>query len=86
MEKKTNERSEKQKYVYKPQKKKYCRFCSDKKLTIDYKNISLLRSFLSERARIIPRRNSGNCAKHQRQLTRAIKRARILALIPFVAK
>lgn len=79
-------RSERRKYMYKPQKKKYCRFCKDRTLTIDYKNISLLRSFLTERAKIIPRRNSGNCAKHQRQLTIAIKRARYLALVPYTVR
>ncbi|MFH1824384.1 MAG: 30S ribosomal protein S18 [Candidatus Firestonebacteria bacterium] len=69
--------------MYKPQKKKYCRFCRDNTLNIDYKNISLLRSFLTERVKIVPRRNSGNCAKHQRRLTIAIKRARYLALVPY---
>lgn len=64
-------------------RKKVCRFCADKKLTIDYKDAKFLQSFLSERGRIIPRRICGNCAKHQREVTAAIKRARILALIPF---
>jgi small subunit ribosomal protein S18 len=66
-------------------KKKVCRFCTDSSLRIDYKNYRLLRSFLTERGRIIPRRISGNCAKHQRELTRAIKRARQVALLPFTA-
>jgi small subunit ribosomal protein S18 len=66
-------------------KKKICRFCSDSSLKIDYKHYRLLRSFLTERGRIIPRRISGNCAKHQRELTRAIKRARQVALLPFTA-
>ena len=66
-------------------KKKVCRFCTDSSLRIDYKNYRLLRSFLTERGRIIPRRISGNCAKHQRELTRAIKQARQVALLPFTA-
>lgn len=66
-------------------KKRICRFCSDSSLKIDYKHYRLLRSFLTERGRIIPRRISGNCAKHQRELTRAIKRARQVALLPFTA-
>ena len=66
-------------------RKKVCRFCTDRSLRIDYKNYRLLRSFLTERGRIIPRRISGNCAKHQRELTRAIKRARQVALLPFIA-
>lgn len=66
-------------------RKRSCRFCADKKLVIDYKEGKLLMPFTSERGRIIPRRISGNCAKHQREITIAIKRARILALIPFSA-
>lgn len=66
-------------------RKKICRFCTDNSLVIDYKNYRLLRSFLTERGRIIPRRISGNCAKHQRELTGAIKRARHVALLPFTA-
>jgi small subunit ribosomal protein S18 len=66
-------------------KKKICRFCTDRSLKIDYKNYRLLRSFITERGRIIPRRISGNCAKHQRELTREIKRARHVALLPFTA-
>jgi small subunit ribosomal protein S18 len=64
-------------------RRKMCRFCADKKLTIDYKDAKLLQPLLSERGRIIPRRINGNCAKHQRDITIAVKRARILALIPF---
>ncbi len=62
-----------------------CRFCADKKLFIDFKDAKLLSSFTTERGKIIPRRISGNCAKHQREVTLAIKRGRILALIPFTA-
>ncbi len=66
-------------------RRKACRFCMDKKLIIDYKDAKFLQAFLSERGRIMPRRLTGNCAKHQRKITAAIKRARILALIPFTS-
>ena len=64
-------------------RRKVCRFCTDKKLDIDYKNPKILRYFITERGKIIPRRISGNCAKHQRQVTVAIKRARNIAILPF---
>lgn len=64
-------------------KKKVCRFCQDPELTIDYKDIKALRGYLTERARIVPRRISGTCAKHQRVIATAIKRARNIAIIPF---
>jgi small subunit ribosomal protein S18 len=64
-------------------RRKVCRFCTDKKLDIDYKNSKILRYFVTERGKIIPRRISGNCAKHQRQVTVAIKRARNIAILPF---
>lgn len=64
------------------QKKKACRFCSDK-LDIDYKDSNLLRQFVTERGKIIPSRLTGTCAKHQRKLASAIKTARIVALLPF---
>ncbi|MBU0910099.1 MAG: 30S ribosomal protein S18 [Proteobacteria bacterium] len=64
-------------------RRKVCRFCADKELVIDYKDIKALRSFLTERGKIIPRRIYGNCAKHQRELTEAIKRARHIALLPY---
>ena len=67
-------------------KKKVCAFCADKIQEIDYKDIAKLRRYVSERAKILPRRISGNCAKHQRQLTIAIKRARHIALLPFTAE
>lgn len=66
-------------------RRRSCRFCVDKKIKIDYKNAKLLQPFLTERGRIVPRRLTGNCAKHQREVTTAIKRARILAFIPFTA-
>ena len=64
-------------------RRKVCRFCVDKTLYIDYKSYRLLRDFLSERGKIIPRRISGTCAKHQRMLTMAIKRARDIALLAY---
>ena len=68
-----------------PMRPKVCRFCADKKLTIDHKDARLLSPFVTERGRIVPRRITGVCARHQRVLTTAIKRARILAFIPFTA-
>lgn len=67
------------------QKHKICRFCADGTLAIDYKDYGMLRFFVSERGKIIPRRISGNCARHQRRITNAVKRARNVALIPFAA-
>ncbi|MEE2663440.1 MAG: 30S ribosomal protein S18, partial [Myxococcota bacterium] len=60
-----------------------CRFCADKKLAIDYKEPKTLRLFLSETGKLIPSRISGNCAKHQRPLALAVKRARQVALLPY---
>ncbi len=73
-------RRRKQFYV----RRKVCRFCVDSKLIIDFKDVATLRQFITERGKIIPRRISGNCARHQRPLTRAIKQARLLALMPYV--
>jgi small subunit ribosomal protein S18 len=64
------------------QRRKVCRFCAEKNLAIDYKEPRTLRYFISERGKIVPRRISGNCAAHQRQITEAIKRARNIALLP----
>lgn len=66
-------------------KRKSCRFCADKIVGIDYKDSNRLRNFVTERGKIVPRRISGNCARHQRILTSAIKRARNIALLPFTA-
>ncbi|MDD7772720.1 MAG: 30S ribosomal protein S18 [Faecousia sp.] len=66
-------------------RKKVCSFCVDKVTAIDYKDTAKLRRFLSERGKILPRRTTGTCAAHQRQLTVAIKRARQIALLPYVA-
>ena len=65
-------------------RRKVCRFCADSSLQIDYKDVKTLKYFTTERGKIIPRRISGCCAKHQRSLTVAIKRARTIALMPYV--
>ncbi|SMC26553.1 SSU ribosomal protein S18P [Desulfacinum hydrothermale DSM 13146] len=67
-------------------RRRVCRFCADSSLKIDYKDAKTLRYFLTERGKIIPRRISDNCAKHQRQLTLAIKRARQMALLPYTVE
>ena len=66
-------------------RKKVCTFCVEKVEAIDYKDVTRLKRFVSERAKILPRRVTGTCAKHQRELTTAIKRARHLALLPYTA-
>lgn len=65
-------------------RRKVCRFCADTSLTINYKESKTLQHFITERGKIIPRRISGTCAKHQRALNQAIKRARTIALLPYV--
>jgi small subunit ribosomal protein S18 len=65
-------------------RRKVCRFCADSSLQIDYKESKSLKYFITERGKIIPRRISGACAKHQRRLTNAIKRARAIAMLPYV--
>jgi len=67
-------------------RRRVCSFCVDKVETIDYKDTGRLRRYISERGKIIPRRISGNCAKHQRRMTIAVKRARLVALMPFTAE
>ncbi|MCY6958191.1 MULTISPECIES: 30S ribosomal protein S18 [Clostridium] len=64
-------------------RKKVCAFCAEKSTGIDYKDVNKLRKYITERGKILPRRISGNCAKHQRELTTSIKRARNMALLPF---
>jgi small subunit ribosomal protein S18 len=66
-------------------RRKVCKFCVDKIEYIDYKDLKLLSQFIPERAKILPRRISGTCARHQRLLQQAIKRARIVALLPFTS-
>lgn len=65
---------------------KFCQFCSDKEQTIDYKKADLLKRFITDDGKIRPRRQTGNCAKHQREVAAAIKRARHIALLPFTGK
>jgi len=67
-------------------RQKVCKFCFDKVVQVDFKDVKRLRNFVSDRGKIIPRRISGNCAFHQRQLTVAIKRARSIALLSFAAE
>jgi small subunit ribosomal protein S18 len=64
-------------------RRKICRFCADKQVMIDYKDPQTLKYFITDRGKIVPRRISGNCAKHQRKVSLAIKRARMIALMPF---
>lgn len=71
---------------YKRVKRKVCNFCVDQVEGIDYKNVTKLRKFISDRGKILPRRTTGTCAGHQRVLANAIKRARHIALLPFVAE
>ncbi|MBR5314070.1 MAG: 30S ribosomal protein S18 [Clostridia bacterium] len=66
-------------------RKKVCQFCADKIEHIDYKDTARLRKYISERSKILPRRITGTCAKHQRQVTIAVKRARQIALLPYVS-
>lgn len=67
-------------------KRRVCSFCMDKINSIDYKDVPRLKKYITERGKILPRRVSGNCAWHQRILTIAIKRARVMALVPFTAE
>ena len=64
-------------------RRKVCRFCAEKSLKVDFKDANTLKYYVTERGKIIPRRISGNCAKHQRQVALAIKRARMVALLPY---
>ena len=88
MEKETRERQDR---LERPnmrdrRRRKVCQFCVDKVEAIDYKDTAKLRKYISERAKILPRRMTGTCAMHQRQLTEAIKRARHIALIPYTVE
>jgi small subunit ribosomal protein S18 len=67
-------------------RRKVCKFCVDKIDSVDYKDVKRLRTLVTERGKVIPRRISGSCARHQRQLTTGLKRLRTVALIPFVAE
>lgn len=72
--------------IRRPSRKKVCAFCADKVEKIDYKDVAKLRKFITEKGKILPRRMSGVCAAHQRELATAIKRARQMALLPFVGE
>jgi small subunit ribosomal protein S18 len=67
------------------QRKRVCRFCADKNLKVDYRDPNTLRLFITERGKIIPRRISGNCAHHQRMVSKAIKRSRQMAMMPYTS-
>ena len=64
-------------------RRRYCKFCEQKSEWVDHKDLKTLQNYTPERAKVLPRRISGNCAKHQRQLVQAVKRARMIALLPF---
>ncbi|MDD5987370.1 MAG: 30S ribosomal protein S18 [Eubacteriales bacterium] len=66
-------------------KRKVCQFCAEKTATIDYKDVDTLKKYVTERGKILPKRITGTCAKHQRAVTTAVKRARVVALLPYVA-
>jgi len=79
------ERAERSSYKkFFPPKKKFCRFCQRNVKFIDYKNVDILKKYIPDRGKISPRRVSGTCAFHQRKLAAAIKRARLMALLPYV--
>ncbi len=80
--KKTKVQKDKDKFF----RKKFCRFCQDKVEEIDYKDANRLRKFITEKGKILPSRITGNCAGHQRQVVSAVKRARHIALLPFVGE
>lgn len=67
-------------------RKKVCQFCADKTVAVDYKDVETLKKYITERGKILPRRVTGACTMHQRHITRAIKRARVIALLPFDAE
>ncbi len=68
------------------QRRKFCRFCADKVPFIDYKDLKILKSYMTERGKILSRKMTGTCSDHQRELTGAIKRARTIALLPFMER
>ena len=71
---------------YRKMRKKVCPLCSDKNLVLDYKNADQLRKFINDKGKILPRRATGACAKHQRDITLAVKRARQIAVLPYTAE
>ena len=82
----TSEVDDKSKKVRRQSKKKVCAFCVEKATDIDYKDVTKLKRYITEKGKIMPRRTTGVCAQHQRQLATAVKRARIMALLPFKAE
>ncbi len=76
---------EEKKKFKKPSKKKVCLFCQNKEEKIDYKDVNKIKKYMTEKGKILPRRQTGVCARHQRELSLAIKRARVMALLPFKA-
>lgn len=83
---KNSKRNSKNEKPYRRPRKKVCNFCADKVEEIDYKDIDMLKKYVSDKGKILPRRVTGTCAKHQRKVTIAIKRARTIALLPFTVK
>ena len=77
--------SEEKKKFKKPSKKKVCAFCQNKEGKIDYKDVNKIKKYITEKGKILPRRQTGVCSTHQRELSLAIKRARVMALLPFKA-
>ncbi len=75
----------KNKRWYRPRKKKVCHFCANPNDPLDYKNIDLMRRFVSDRGKILPKRRTGTCPKHQREVARQVKKAREIALLPYTA-
>ena len=86
MPKEKRKRKEKEEKPWKKQKKKFCIFCKDKIEYVDYKDVGLLRKFISDRGKIRARRVTGNCAQHQRDVATAVKNAREMALLPYTAR
>ena len=76
---------EEKKKFKKPSKKKVCLFCQNKEEKIDYKDVNKIKKYITEKGKILPRRQTGVCARHQRELSLAIKRARVMAFLPFKA-
>ena len=70
----------------KKQRKKVCPLCSDKNFVLDYKNFDVMKKFVNDKGKILPRRTTGACAKHQRDITQAVKRARQIAILPYTAE
>jgi small subunit ribosomal protein S18 len=80
-----NDKEDRKDFKFRKPKKKVCQFCADKTESIDYKDVNKLKRMVSERGKILPRRVTGTCSAHQRELTKAIKRARQIDLLPYVA-